>query len=89
VGVIRVDLLQNAEASLRWVAITHKLQRKGLGKRMIELSEQFIREQGWHFIRVPAEESSRGFYEKLGYVYADWPSCPKDAGNIPLLKILR
>jgi len=88
-GVIRVDLLNSHEAAFRWVAITHELQRKGLGRRMLEVAERFVENQGRKLIRVPAEDDSKGFYEKLGYRYRNWPHNPKDAGNVPLAKEVR
>lgn len=88
-GTIRVDLLeQDNEASLRWVAMRSESQRQGFGRRMLELTEWFIKDKSRSLVRVPAEEESRGFYEKLGYTYMDWPEGPKNSGNIPLVKEL-
>ena len=86
-GTIRVDLLEKEkEASLRLVTIRKEAQRQGLGRRMLELAEWFIKDKGRILIRVPVEEESRRFYEKLGYTYKDWPEGPKNSGNIPLAK---
>ena len=88
VGTIRVDLLEDEEAALRWVTIDGKLQKQGLGTRMLVLAETFIRDRGRTLIRVPAEEYSRAFYERLEYIPMDWPNGPHHAGEVSLGKWL-
>jgi N-acetylglutamate synthase-like GNAT family acetyltransferase len=91
IGVIRVDLLDGTEAALRWVAIEGALQRNGHGTCMLVLAEKFAREQGKTLMRVPAEEDSRGFYERerLGYIPMDWPKGPHHPGEVSLGKWLK
>ena len=88
IGVIRVDLLERAECSIRWVAIASEFQDKGYGKRMLELVQQFAMVMKRNLIRVPSEEASKGFYTALGFKPSPWPDAPKNDGNIFLAKKL-
>lgn len=88
VGVIRVDLLKGQESSIRWVAIAPGNQRKGYGTIMLTLVEQFVLSQGRHLIRVPAEEESKVFYEKLGFLPMDWPDAPQHDSSLLLAKLI-
>lgn len=89
-GTIRIDLLkQKKEAAFRWVAIAKEFQKTDLGRRMLELAEQFVREKKRNLIRIPAEEGSQKFYEKLGYQDKEWPAAPENSSNVRLAKILK
>jgi N-acetylglutamate synthase-like GNAT family acetyltransferase len=88
IGTLRIDLLSCDESSLRWVAIAQAFQKKGYGTRMLELGQKFVASQNRKLIRIPAEKTSSGFYEKIGFVPTDWPEAPKDSGNVFLAKAL-
>jgi GNAT superfamily N-acetyltransferase len=55
-----------------WIAVHPKLQKGGLGRRLIEETERLIRESGGTRIYVetsqrPQYESTRAFYACAGY----------------------
>lgn len=90
VGALRVDLLSEVgEASLRWVAIDSAKQKQGFGTRMLVFAEEFVKEQKRNIIRVPAEEYSWKFYERLGYIKTQWPAGPNHPGEVSLAKRLK
>ena len=58
---------------LYWIAVHQDVQRLGLGRRLVELSEQRIRELGGQRVYVDTSgreqyRPTRQFYERCGYV---------------------
>ena len=66
VGTIRVDLA-DGEALFRRVAIREDVQRRGHGRTMLALAEEFVRAQGVNRIRSHVDRGAVGFYERCGY----------------------
>lgn len=52
---------------MRQVAILPQRQGQGIGRRLIDFSEQAARGHGFSEIMLHARESAVSFYEKLGY----------------------
>jgi predicted GNAT family N-acyltransferase len=61
------NLDQGAALKMRQVAVCHSLQRRGLGKQMVEYCESLSLEIGAHRIVLNARESAVPFYLSLGY----------------------
>lgn len=52
---------------MRQVAVSEKSQGMGIGKLLVEFSEQYAKSKGFSNIHMHARESAVGFYLKLGY----------------------
>ncbi len=52
---------------LRQMAVSNKLQGKGIGKALMQFAENIARDKGFRTITMHARKSAVGFYEKLGY----------------------
>ena len=81
IGTARLDLFENGGAAIRLVAIARQEQRKGHGRVMQQLFEDFARGKGVSKIFVNAHPSAAGYYKRLGFVPEDWqePSGIRDS----------
>lgn len=52
---------------LRQMAVSDKLQRKGVGKALMNFAENIARDQGYKRMIMHARKHAIGFYEKMGY----------------------
>jgi predicted GNAT family N-acyltransferase len=52
---------------LRQMAVSDKLQRKGVGKALMSFAENIARDQGYRNLIMHARQHAIGFYEKMGY----------------------
>ncbi len=68
VGTLRIDLLDEARAALRLVAIRPDRQRHGHGAVLLRLAEDFIRRHGRRRVVVHGNAAAIGFYFDNGYV---------------------
>jgi GNAT superfamily N-acetyltransferase len=66
IGTIRIDMA-GVEAVFRRVAIREDLQRRGHGRRLLALAEQFARAHGAHLVRSHVDLDAVGFYERCGF----------------------
>lgn len=64
---LQFRLLGDNTAKMQQVAVRKKNQANGIGRRLVNHSEQFIKNIGVKFIVLHAREPVIGFYEKLGY----------------------
>lgn len=63
-------LLTNTEPGtvrLRQMAVPGNMQRKGIGRQMIQFAENVARDYGYKKITMHARDTAIGFYEKFGY----------------------
>jgi N-acetylglutamate synthase-like GNAT family acetyltransferase len=67
VGVLVLTKLSNEDVKMRQVAVENDLQGKGIGRKLVEYSEQLARELGYSRIVMNARLEAVPFYEKLGY----------------------
>ena len=68
IGVVRIDIDRDAaEATMRRVAITETEQRRGHGRALVQLVEQFAAREGCRRVIVGSAEDAQRFYEKCGY----------------------
>jgi GNAT superfamily N-acetyltransferase len=66
VGVVRIDF-EDDRAILRRVAIREDMQRKGHGRRLLQLAERFAREHGRPRLYSFVAPDAAPFYEKCGF----------------------
>ncbi|MCC7439274.1 MAG: GNAT family N-acetyltransferase [Armatimonadetes bacterium] len=67
VGCLILAPLGNGELKMRQVAVADLAQGQGIGKAMVEFSENFARNNGFSSISMHARETAVPFYLKLGY----------------------
>ena len=59
--------IDKREIKMRQVAVKKNFQRRGVGRALVEFSEQFARERGFKLMTLHARENAVVFYLKLGY----------------------
>lgn len=59
--------LDTTVIQMRQVAVDTALQSKGIGKKLVQFSENIARELSFKEIILHARKNVVGFYEKLGY----------------------
>lgn len=90
VGVARLDLRGDI-AVVRLVAIIEAEQRRGHGRALGELLDGEARRRGVKNLRVNAAADAVSYYEKTGWVRADWDASERRglaAGAVQMTKRL-
>jgi GNAT superfamily N-acetyltransferase len=87
-GTLRVDFLDDETGALRLVAIEPRLQRRGIGRKMIVAAEQLISRAGRRHIVTNATIDAVQFYSRLGYEEVHWDDPGEGAGEpiVPMQK---
>lgn len=67
VGCLILVPLANGALKMRQVAVADLAQGQGVGKAMVEFSENFARNNGFSSMTMHARETAVQFYLKLGY----------------------
>jgi len=67
IGILVLTPLNSSEVKMRQVAVDESLQSRGIGKKLVEFSEQFAKDNGFKKIVMNARDVAVPFYEKLGY----------------------
>ena len=68
IGVVRIDFIEETEeAAFRKVAINPENQRKGYGKELMRLSEEFAVSKGYTNFFANVSLDAVGFYRNVGY----------------------
>jgi GNAT superfamily N-acetyltransferase len=67
VGAARLDLMDDAAAGVRTVAIKPSFQRKGFGRILLKGLEEFASQHGSKTLIVKAARDAVGFYEAPGW----------------------
>ena len=84
VGVLRIDI-EPPKAIFRRVAVRLEHQRKGHGRVMLMLAEEFARKHGCVCVRSDVAPDAVGFYESCGFRR----SAPARTGaSVPIEKVL-
>ena len=71
-GPIRIDIDEAGRAGLRLVAVQPQVQKRGLGRMLLRLAEDFARRQGCRQTVLYSTLDAVGFYAKAGYEEEDW-----------------
>ena len=67
VGAGRLHFNNNKEAQIRYMAVSNKIQRKGLGSEIVSALETIARKKGIQEIVLNARENAISFYLSMGY----------------------
>ena len=81
VGVVRIDVARPG-AILRRVAVREDVQRKGHGRALLALAEQFARTQGCSELRASVDPDAVAFYEKCGFSIIGTGALPGHAAHM-------
>ena len=85
VGVLRIDIVQ-PRAIFRRVAVREEAQRRGHGRAMLRLAEDFAREQGCSTIVSFVDPGAVEFYRKCGFA-TETPAGQGDA-SVLMAKVI-
>jgi predicted GNAT family N-acyltransferase len=67
VGCLILTPAGDGVVKMRQVAVAGEMQGEGIGRAMVERSEEIARERGFREMTLHARESAVPFYERLGY----------------------
>lgn len=67
VGVMVLQKTGDTHIKMRQVAVDFELQKSGIGKKLVEFTEQYAKQHGFDFIELHARDTAKEFYLKLGY----------------------
>jgi predicted GNAT family N-acyltransferase len=67
IGVARLQYNSSEEAQVRYMAVTRKYERQGVGRALITTIEDQASDSGIQTIVLDAREPAVDFYKKLGY----------------------
>ena len=67
-GCCILTKINDQHIKLRQMAVQKGLQRKGIGKSILNFAENLTRDKGFTYLKMHARDTAVGFYEKLGYV---------------------
>jgi N-acetylglutamate synthase-like GNAT family acetyltransferase len=89
VGAVRVDVVaEHGVAIMRMVAVASSEQRRGHGRKMIALAEDFARECECSTAAVFAADDAVGFYTSCGYRSERWDPAEEYGGGVQMTKPL-
>ena len=71
VATCRICLQNEGAAMIGRVVVLPEFRGKGLGRRVVEEAETWLRELGVARVVIESRDVAVGFYEKLGYTVAD------------------
>lgn len=72
IGTTRLDDFTDGHGVVRLVAISDVFQRRGHGRQLSSLVEEFARSLGIKTLYVNAAPEALGFYKKLGWEFYEW-----------------
>ena len=67
IAVARLQFNSNTEAQIRYMAVAREHERKGIGRELVNVMEQYAKNSSCKKIVLHAREPAIGFYQKLGY----------------------
>ncbi len=67
IGIGRLHFNNNKEGQIRYMAVSNKIQRKGLGTKIVFELETIARKKGFQEIVLNARENAISFYLSIGY----------------------
>lgn len=72
VATVRLGKVGSGAVVIRLVAVRNDLQDKGVGKELIRLIIEYVKNIGLHKILVDARITAVGYYEKFDFVEEPW-----------------
>jgi len=91
VGYAHIQLSPNGRAALRIIVIDESVRKHGFGSQLLNLCEQWLRQQGYKKLVVQSSKASLQFYCNHGYVempFEDPHGYKTDANDIEMGKNL-
>lgn len=67
VGCLVLQPIDARQIQMRQVAVGESVKGRGIGRMMVEFSEDFARKHGFEEMTLHARETAIPFYERLGY----------------------
>lgn len=67
VGCLLLRERDSFTAKMRQVAVEPSMQGKGIGRAMVEFSEEVAKRRGWNRIDLNSRDTAVDFYLRLGY----------------------
>lgn len=64
----RINILDKETVKIERVAVVTERQGQGIGRKLIEAVEDWIKSEGYKKVIINSREPVLGFYESLGYV---------------------
>lgn len=68
IGYTHVQCWPVARAAIRIMAIDEAYQSQGYGKLMLELTERWLKLQGYKSLHIESSPAALDFYQRLGYI---------------------
>lgn len=78
-GTARFKPLGECIVKYQRIAVLPEFRGQGLGKILLEGLEQLAVQQGYHYVKIEAQQYAEGFYQRCGFVTTD-PVVFMDAG---------
>lgn len=66
-GILLLQIIDPKTLKMRQVAVDEHLQGTGIGRKLVEFSEEFAFHKGFRKITLHARKTAVPFYEKLNY----------------------
>lgn len=66
-AVLLLQPVDERTVKMRQVAVSHRVQRSGVGSQLIAFAEAFARQEGFVTMIAHARVTALGFYLRLGY----------------------
>ncbi|MGE5495808.1 MAG: GNAT family N-acetyltransferase [Burkholderiales bacterium] len=66
-GVLVLTKIGNGVVRMRQLAVADEMRRRGIGKRLVQHAEEFLRANGYNEIMVHSRMTATGFYKSLGF----------------------
>lgn len=68
IATCRINILDKETVKIERVAVVSDRQGKGIGRKLIEATEDWIKTEGYKKIIINSREPVLGFYKALGYI---------------------
>ena len=88
IGTVLLKPLSQDRVKLRQMAVSPSLQRRGIGRKLVDHAEESARALGFTTVELHARTYVQGFYEKLGYQIDGEPFIEVSLQTIKMIKRL-
>jgi predicted GNAT family N-acyltransferase len=66
-GVLVLTNIGNGVVRMRQLAVADEMRRRGIGKKLVQHAEEFLRAKGYNEIMVHSRMTATEFYNSLGF----------------------